>query len=99
MGVKIIEFVMRHKREAERNGFHDAWGIVLRVEYLHQLLDDIPITNLGIGSRDVRAVCGLNVIEADWFLDNAQQDCVIVDKFLGEKIEEETYRRKLFRAN
>ena len=85
--MSTFEDLRKHWVEAQKNNFWDAWGIVLRTETLYYLLAESPPEILTAEDSEVaHKLFGLAVIQANAWLDMVEQDCVIVDKPMGELI-------------
>lgn len=85
--MSTFEDLRKHWEESQKNGFWDAWGIVLRTKTLYDLMAEIPLVTMTLHDSPVaRTLFGLTVIEADKWLDFTGYDCLVVDKALGETI-------------
>lgn len=85
--MSTFEDLRKHWEETQKNDFWDAWGIVLHTKTLYDLMAEIPPVTMTLhDSHIARTLFGLTVIEADKWLDMMEQDCVIVDKPMGELV-------------
>lgn len=85
--MSTFENLRKHWEESQKNGFWDAWGIVLRTKTLYDLLAESPPVILTAEDRGfAHKLFGLTVIQANAWLDMMEQDCVIVDKPMGELV-------------
>lgn len=94
--MKMLDKILDEWKQAQRNNFHDAWGIVMREHHYYELKQElILVDRFQITDDPMMLLYGLVVIIADWFLDKFDDvDCLVVDEFLGRNIINENIRKE-----